>query len=67
MLLDSGLQFKERKVNDKKKKKKLAKRERTHHPSVGREKIAHDIRITGHDKLPSKTVKAISIDRPREM
>ena len=54
-------------MTKKKKKKKLAKRERTHHSSVGMEKIAHDIRITGHDKLPSKTVKAISIDRPREM
>ena len=29
--------------------------------------IARDIRITRHDTLSSKAIKAISIDRPREM
>ena len=29
--------------------------------------IAHDIRITGHGTLSSKAIRAISIDRPREM
>ena len=41
--------------------------ERTHRSSVGRERIAHDIRIAGHDTLPSKAIQAISIDRPRDM
>ena len=59
MLLDSGLQFKARRV---KKKKELEKRERTHCPSVRRERIAQDIRITGHN-----TVKSISINHPKEI
>jgi len=29
--------------------------------------ITYDIRITGHGMLPSKAIRAISIDRPREM
>ena len=31
------------------------------------EGIAHDIRITRHGTLSSKAIRAISIDRPREM
>jgi len=29
--------------------------------------IAHDIRVIGHDTLPSKAIRAISIGCPREM
>ena len=35
--------------------------------SVGRERIAYDIRIARHDTLLSKAIWAISIDRPRDM
>ena len=35
--------------------------------SVGREMIAHDIRVTRHDTFPSKAIHAISIDCPRDM
>ena len=35
--------------------------------SVGRERIVHDIRITEHGTLPSKAIRAKSIDRPREI
>ena len=30
-------------------------------------KVAYNIGIMGHDTLPSKTIRAVSIDRPREM
>ena len=66
MLLDSGLKFEDRRVSDRNKeingKKKSQKEERTYRSSVGREWIAHDIRITGHDALSSKAIQAISID-----
>ena len=48
-------------------KEKGKKKKKTHRSSVGRERIAHDIRITGHSRLPSKAIRAISIDRPREV
>ena len=35
--------------------------------SVGRERIAHDIRVSGHDMLPSKAIWTIDIDRTRDM
>ena len=34
---------------------------------VGRKRINHEIGIMGHDTLLSKAIRAISIDRPREM
>ena len=49
------------------KQKKGQKEKRTHHSSVGKERIAHDIRITGHSMLPIKAIQAISIDHPREV
>ena len=48
-------------------KERGQKEERTHRLSVGRERIAHAIRITGHNTLSSKAIKALSIDCPREM
>ena len=51
----------------KKKRKEEQREERTHCSSVGRERIAHDIRITRHDTLPSKAIHVISIDHPRDM
>lgn len=48
-------------------KEKRQREERTHCLSLGRERIAHDIRITGHDTLPSKAIWVISIDHPRDM
>ena len=48
-------------------KKKEQKEERTHYSSVGRDRIAPDIGITGHDTIPSKTIRAISIDHPRDV
>ena len=48
-------------------KKKEQKEERTHCSSVGREGTAHDIRITRHDALSSKAIRAISIDCPRDV
>ena len=50
----------------------MAKREdkgkkRTHRLNVEKERIAHDIKVVGHDMLPSKAIRAISIDRPRDM
>ena len=35
--------------------------------SVGRERIAYDIRVARHDALPSKAIWAIGINHPREM
>ena len=75
MLLDSGLQFKERglvietnrEIWQKKIKKEEQREERTHCSSVGKERITYDIRITGHDTLSSKAIRVISIDRPRDM
>ena len=52
---------------EKWKKEKEQREGRTHRSGVGRKRIAHDIRITGHNTLPSKAIKAISIDHPREM
>ena len=43
------------------------KGERTYCPSVGRERISYDVRITRHDTLSSKTIRTISINYPREM
>ena len=54
-------------MTPKKKKKNWQKRERTHRSSVRRERIAHDIRITGHDMLSSKAIRSISINRPKEI
>ena len=48
-------------------KEKGQKEKRTHHLSVRKENIAHDIRITGHGTLSSKAIRAISIDHPREV
>ena len=72
MLLDSGLQFKERRVSDLNKKgngkKRKKKREgRTYRSSLRRERITHDVRVIGHDTLLSKAIQAISIDYPRDM
>ena len=50
-----------------KREEKLGNKERTHCSSVGRERIAHDIRVVGHDTLPSKAIRAIGIDRPKDM
>ena len=47
--------------------RRRTKGERTYRPSVGRERIARDIRITGHGTLPSKAIRTISIDHLREM
>ena len=49
------------------KKEKEKREERSHYSSVGRKKIAHDIRITRHDSLPSKVIQAIGINRPRKV
>ena len=48
-------------------KEKEQREGRTHRSGVGRKKIAHDIRVTGHDTLPSKAIRAISIGHLREM
>ena len=49
-----------------KQKKKNGKGEGTYRLNVGRERIAHDIRITS-DTLPSKTIRTINVNCPREM
>ena len=49
------------------KKKQRKKWKRTHRPYAVQKRITHDICITRHKTLPSKTVKAISIDFPRQM
>ena len=54
-------------MKQKEKFGKQRKEKRTHCSSVGRERIAHAIRITGHNTLSSKAIKALSIDCPREM
>ena len=54
-------------MKQKEKFGKQRKEKRTHCSSVGRERIAHAIRITGHNTLWSKAIKALSIDCPREM
>ena len=48
-------------------KEKEQREERTHCPSVGRKKIAYDIRITGHSALSSKAIRVIGIDHPRKV
>jgi len=48
-------------------KEKGQREERTHRSSVRREKIAHDIRIIGHNMLPNEAIQVISINRPRKM
>ena len=54
-------------MKQKEKFGKERKEKRTHRSSVGRERIAHTIRITGHNTLSSKAIRALSIDCPREM
>ena len=54
-------------MKQKEKFGKERKEKRTHRSSVGRERIAHAIRITRHNTLSSKAIKALSIDCPREM
>ena len=49
------------------KKKERKKWKRTHRPCAVQKRITHDICITRHGMLPSKTIRAISIDRPRQM
>ena len=51
----------------KEKKRKEKKEERTHRMNVGRERIAHNIKVARHDALPSKAIRDIGIDRLREM
>ena len=53
-------------MRDNKKKKEQRER-RTHRPGVSRKRVAHNIRITGHDVLSSKANKVVSINHPREM
>ena len=48
-------------------KKRETKGKRTYRLSVRRERIADDVRIIGHDKLPSKAIRIISINSPKEM
>ena len=48
-------------------KEKGQREKRTHRSSVGKERIAHDIRITGHSTLLSKAIRTTSIDRPKEV
>ena len=40
-------------------KRRKTKGERTYRPSVGRERITHDIRITGHYTLLSKAINGL--------
>ena len=47
--------------------RRRTKGERTYCPSVGRDRISYDVRITGHNTLLSKTIRTISINYPREM
>ena len=54
-------------MKQKEKFGKGRKEKRTHRSSVGRERITHAIRITGHNTLSSKAIRALSIDCPREM
>ena len=54
-------------MGEKKKKRKEQKEERTHCMNVGRERIAHNIKVARHDALPSKAIRDIGIDRLREM
>lgn len=53
--------------SEKWQKEKDQREGRTYRSSVGRKRIAHNIRITEHNMLPSKAIKAISIDRPRKV
>ena len=52
---------------EKWKKEKEQREGRTHCPVVRRKRVAHSIGITGHDVLPRKVIKVVSIDCPREM
>ena len=54
-------------MKQKEKFGKERKEKRTHRSSVGMERITHAIRITGHNTLSSKAIRALSIDCPREM
>ena len=48
-------------------KKEKQKEERTHCSSVGKERIAHDIGIMGHNMLPIKAIHFIGINYLRDM
>jgi len=48
-------------------KERRQREERTHRLSDGWERITHDIRVARHDTLLSKAIRAISIDRLRDM
>ena len=52
---------------EKRKQKKNQKEEITHRTSVGRERIAHDIKVVGHDTFLSKAIWTIGIDHPRDI
>ena len=54
-------------IKEKRKRKKDQKEEITHRASVRRERLAHDIRVVGHDVLPSNAIWTIGIDLPRDM
>ena len=43
------------------------KEERNHCSSVGKEMTAHDIRVAGHNTLLNKAIRAIGINRPRDI
>ena len=55
----------ERERESRKKKEQMEKR--THRLGVSRKRVAHNIKITSHGVLPRKAIRAVSIDRPREM
>ena len=49
------------------KEEERTKVERTHCSSIGMQRIDHDIRVVGHNMLLRKAIRAISVDRPRDM
>ena len=49
------------------KEEERKKVEITHCSSVGMQRIDHDIRVAGHNMLLRKAIRAISVDRPRDM
>ena len=54
-------------MKDAREEEAKKKWKRTHRPCAIWKRVAHDIYVTGHKTLPSKAIRAISIDRPRQV
>ena len=50
-----------------KKKQRKKKWKRTHCLCAFQKRVTHEIGITRHETLPSKTIRVVSIDLPRQM